>query len=758
MRMQYRASGRWPQHAAALAAMTHLAAAMAQGAPTQRVDVIGTSPLPGQGVDRDALPYGTQVIRRAAFESAQPDNTVDYLGRRMAGAQVHDIQGSPFQGDLTYRGYRASAILGASQGVSVFIDGVRINEPFGDVVNWDMVPEFAIQILTLTPGANPAFGLNTLGGALAFTTATGASAPGLRGEASVGRFGRRKLEIAHGGTHEGGWSHFVGAGLFDETGWRDHSDGHLGTVVAKLGAHTTLGDISLGLLAGRSSLVGNGLVPLVTLDDDGSTTPDLASNDRAAVYTHPDLTRNQLTQLTGQWVRDLGEQTLLETLVYLRDSRRTTINGDEAEEATIEANATFNRTATRQRSGGLAAALSHRRGGHQWQVGAALDHAQVSYEQTEREGVFDVTRGVLPVDGHDAELSATVSGQSSSLGLYATGTWQVAPGTHLTGTLRWNQAQVSNTLSSQDDDSGEFEVHPKESFTYRSWNPALGIAYKFSPAFTLFANTARNNRVPTVIELGCADPGEPCRLPAGLQADPYLEQVITSSIEAGARVVLPGGARGSLTYFRNVNRNDILFRSVSVTGQLGYFANFPKTRHQGVDLEWQAGVGPLELGLAYSHLDATYQADGVLRMGDRNVAVAPGTRISGLPRHVLKASADWSPGPGVTLGADVQALASRGVAGNEDGLLEDDGDEQVRLRLPGYAVVNLRASWKPESWKGLELYARATNIGNRRYASFGALAETQFDAHGNYTGQDSEALFVAPGAPRAVAVGLRWKF
>ncbi|MBQ0958916.1 TonB-dependent receptor [Ideonella sp. 4Y11] len=740
----------------------------------QQVEVVGTSPLPGQGVDRNALPYSTQVVRRGALDEAQADNATDFLSRRVPGAQVNDIQGSPFQGDLTFRGYRASGILGAAQGVSVYVDGVRFNEPFGDVVNWDMVPEFALHSLSLVPGANPAFGLNTLGGALSLTTATGLTAPGLRGEAALGSFGRKKFELSHGGSHADGWHHYAGIGLFDETGWRDHSDGRLANGLFKLGRQLGNDDFTLSLQAGQSRLVGNGLVPLVTLDEDGARTPDLGSLDRAAVYTHPDLTRNRLLQLSGQWRRQLDEHTTLESLVYLRDSRRTTINGDEADDddgdgdeggarqqplaEEDEPNASFNRTATRQKSAGVAMALSGRLGAHQWQVGAAADHASVSYEQTEQAGVFDDTRGVLPVAGEDTELSARVSGSSTSAGLYASDTWQVAADTHLTGTVRINWAQVGNTLSSVDDDTGEFEAHPHERFRYTSVNPALGVAHRLSPALTVFANLARNNRVPTVIELGCADPEEPCRLPAGLQADPYLKQVIATSAEAGARFTLPGGVKGSITAYRTNNRNDILFRSTSVTGQLGYFANFPRTRHQGLDVEAQWKLGTVEMTAAYSHLEATYQAHGVLRMGERNVTITPGTRIAGLPRHQFKFSADWRVGGGWSVGADLQALSGRSVAGNEDGLLEDGDDERVDLSLPGYALVNLRTSWKPAQFKGLELFGRITNVFNRRYASFGALAATQFDAQGQYVGAETEALFVAPGAPRAFQVGVRWQF
>ena len=108
----------------------------------ERVEVIGVSPLPGQGIDRNLLPYSTQVLKRDAIDGAQAVNQTDYLNRRVVGVQVNEIQGSPFQGDLTYRGFRASPLLGAGQGLSVYLDGVRINEPFGDVVNFDLIPEF----------------------------------------------------------------------------------------------------------------------------------------------------------------------------------------------------------------------------------------------------------------------------------------------------------------------------------------------------------------------------------------------------------------------------------------------------------------------------------------------------------------------------------------------------------------------------------------------------------------------------------------
>jgi outer membrane receptor protein involved in Fe transport len=721
-----------------------------------RVEVIGISPLPGQGVDRNVLPYATQLIKRERIDAAQAANQLDFLNRSVPGVQVNDIQGSPFQGDLTYRGFRASPLIGAGQGLSVFLDGVRINEPFGDVINFDLIPEFAVNTISLVPGANPAFGLNSLGGALAYTTHDGRSAPGVRAELSGGSFGRKRVDLSYGASDDAGWHRYVAATGFDERGWRDDSDGKLGQFFGKLGHDDGATGWSVGLLLGRSDLVGNGLVPAYTIDD-GALARDLYFHRREAVYTFPDETKNKLAQLSFNLQHQLDAASSVSALVYARKSTRDTVNGDEADAPDdggsagnpepVGNNAAFNTTATRQTGYGAALSYAAQRGAHQYTVGASIDTARVRYRQLEQEGFFTPSRGVIPAEGEPVELAADVSGRSTSIGLYATDTWRLAERTHLTATARYNRSRVSNRLTVRDDDTGIVEDKPAERFSYQSINPALGLAHRLDVAATaptVFANLARNTRVPTVIELGCADPEEPCRLPAGLQADPFLEQVKSTTVEA----------------YRTVNRDDILFRSVNVNGQLGYFANFPKTRNQGLDAEFSAALGGFEFALGYSFLDATYQAAGVLRQGERNVTIVPGTRIAGLPRHTLKLAADWRGASGLGLGADLLAVGPRGVSGNEDGLLEDPeaGEEAQarRLALPGYAVLNLRTSWKPgKSW---ELYANLNNVFDRRYQSFGALAETQFSPDGNYTGESRDALFVAPGAPRAVFVGLRLRY
>ncbi len=740
----------------AVLAATAQAQAQTAGGDPQRVEIIGTSPMPGLGVDRELLPYIAHTVNRGALDRAQAENLTDHLARHVPGLQVGDIQGSPYQADLSYRGFRASGLLGAAQGLSVYLDGIRINEPFGDIVNWDLVPEFALQSLTVLPGANPAFGLNTLGGAIALTTVDGRSAPGASGSLGIGSFGRKRADASLGQSHGDGWHSYVGGSAFEEDGWRDHSPGRVSQLMAKVGRASAGTDWDVSLLGGRSRLVGNGLLPSFTLVD-GQHLPDLYAASRNAVYTYPDVTKNELDQIAFHGSQLFEGGLKAQSLAYLRSTTRNTLNGDVADDAPDQpgANAALNISSTRQNAWGAAASVAGRSGAHQWQVGLTVDASRVRYEQQAQEGRFDDSRGVVALADPPA-LSARVEGASQAVGIYATDTWTLTTATHLTATLRLNRARVSNQLDTVDDDSGELEIQPKETFTYSSANPALGLTQRIAEGLTVFGNLAGNTRVPTVIELGCANPEEPCRLPVGLQSDPYLKPVRSTSLELGARWRVAAGQRIELALHHTDNRDDILFSSVSTGSQLGYFRNFERTRNQGLELGWTGEFGTLDASASYSALRATYQADGLLRQGERNVQVTAGTEMAGVPRHSLKAGLDWLPMPALTVGADVQWFSSRVVQGNEDHRIEDGASEPVTLKVPGYGLLHLRAAWRISP--GIELTARLQNALDRRYETYGALGSTVFDAAGQFTGNDASALFIAPGTPRSLFAGIRFTY
>jgi outer membrane receptor protein involved in Fe transport len=324
--------------------------------------------------------------------------------------------------------------------------------------------------------------------------------------------------------------------------------------------------------------------------------------------------------------------------------------------------------------------------------------------------------------------------------VYAADTWTIIRGTSVTASARYNHARVANTLTTTRGPQAP------EAFSYRRLNPALGVTHVAAPGLTLFANAAQGNRVPTVIELGCADPAQPCQLPVGLQSDPYLRQVVARTIEAGMRWQR-GASGASASFYRTHNRDDILFLSAGVTRR-GYFANFERTRHQGADLDWHTSGGPLAARIGYSYLEAVYDAGGELFTGERSVRVGRGTRLAGLPRHTLKLGMEWSLLPSLTVAADAQALSLLPAQGSEDGF------ESAH----GHALLNLRATWQPAlRW---EWSVRINNVLDRRYESFAAVATDLFpNGRLALPRQGAEQVrFVAPGAPRSITANLRYTF
>jgi outer membrane receptor for Fe3+-dicitrate len=737
-----------------------------------RVQIVGALPYADAAIEADRLPYALQSLDRDELREAQGGNLAETMARTLTGITVNEISGSPFQVDVSYRGFRASPLLGTSQGLSVYLDGVRINEAFGDVVNWDMLPEAAIARLALVPGSNPLYGLNTLGGAIALETRSGLLDPGAEVALSAGSHGRRRIDLAYG-ANRGGWHGFVAATLFDEDGWRRHSDGHLANGLAKLGHKGAATDWSATLTAGRSRLLGNGLLPQALYD-----------TDRRSVYTYPDRSANRVLQGALRLTHRLRTGLELNASTYARDSRRDTVGGDvgdayadyvedcadgfEADGSPADPDdcdrtraqgmalhpASLNATHTRQRSSGATLNLHRRAGNHVFDVGATVDRSRVRFAQFEQEAYFTPSRGVEADPEEEIEPASSVTGSAHAASAYASATLGVARGTDLTVSARLNRARVGNTLVTEDGPK------PHESFTYSRLNPFLGITHARG-GVTWFANAAQSNRVPTVIELGCADPAEPCRLPVGLQSDPYLEQVVSRTVEAGVRASGVRGEGFNATVFRTVNRDDILFGRAGAT-RAGYFSNFERTLHQGVELAWTFRKGGLHLRADYSYLDAAYGAAGTLFTGARSVQVENGTRIAGLPRHTLKLNLDWEAQPGLVLGAELRAVSRMASQGNEDGRVDDDDDDAPGdWSIAGHALLNLHLNWTPAP--GWQLFARIGNALNRRHESFGALAVDMFPGgrllqpHAG-TVDPEITRFVAPGAPRTLTAGLRYRF
>lgn len=734
------------------------------------IDVVGTSLLPGLEIEEEKLPYEVQSFGSEKIGNESSLGITDFINQSIPGVFTNEVQGSPYQGDVTFRGFRASSILGAAQGLSVYLDGIRINEPFGDIVNWDMIPEFALDNVSLIPGSNPMYGLNTLGGALSMTSKSGLSHPGKVARISIGSFNRKKVDVSIGGEFsdgEGG-DYFLSASHFNELGWRDHSDGSISNIFGKINKNTDYGSLGAMGYFGDSNLLGNGLLPSTNYgveDDVGKIQQDgLYEAKRGAVYSHPDQTKNKVGLISINFQNYIDDDTQINGLIYSRYGRQKRLGGDvepelKADERGWEFDGEFNNSKTRQNSSGLGLNLSKIINNHQITSGFTFDQNTVSYHATETGNCeVNTIRKVICDDDSETVDSAKVSGKSKTYSLFTSDTATVSDGIFVTGSLRYNHTKVENTLSTSDEATEDLIVQQKESFTYSNLNPAFGVSVKLDNGINLFITASQGNRVPTVIELGCADENNPCLLPTGLQADPYLEQVISRTYEVGARGRIAQGF-GVLSVYNTVNKDDIIFISTDLNSGEGFFTNFGKTKNQGIDLQITQRFNRVKVTGTYSHLKATYEESGLL-FGERSVQAKPGMRISGIPENVFRLGIDWTPQDTLKIGLTLIVSSDLVTQGNEDKLIGRNGNVVARdASIDGYQLLNL--NMRHEQSDNLIIFARMTNLLNEKYETYGAMAESVFTKNGSFVDYNKGPTvnrFVAPGAPRGIFIGLNYSF
>jgi outer membrane receptor protein involved in Fe transport len=799
------------------------------------VTVIETAPLPGVDLPLEKIPAPVQTATGRDIEQSGALDLSDFLNRRLNGVHVNEIQGNPFQPDINYRGYTASPLLGTPQGLSVFMDGVRLNQPFGEVVSWDLIPRLAISSSTLMPGSNPLFGLNTLGGALSIQTKDGTSTQGTSVQAIYGNDRRRALELEHGGRKATGLHWYLAGSLFAENGWRDDSPSDVRQLFGKIGWQRSKHDVALTAAYADNSLTGNGLQEQQFL-----------ARDYASVYTRPDVTDNRSTFLNLTTRHDVSGRAAVSANAYYRDIRTNTLNGDinenaidqsiyqpsAAERSALAAagytgvpaagsdatntpfpswrcignvllnddpaekcNGLINRTRIVQHNGGASGQLMLRdkfgdRTNNQLTVGAAYDRSRVAFVQSTELGYLNPDRSVTgvnafgdggvtggEVDGEPYDARVDLNGLIHTWSLYGADTVSIGNTWHVTVSGRYNETTIKNR-DRVDPGGGSSSLDGDHSF--RRFNPAAGVTFSPSRTTNVYVGYSEGSRAATSIELGCANPDEPCKLPNAMAGDPPLAQVVTKTWEAGMR----GhhyGIGWNVGVFHAGNHDDILFVTSEQSG-FGYFKNFGETRRQGFELGATGRVGRVTIGTGYTYLNATFQSEETVNGGSNStnhaaeegarglegtIEIVPGDRVPLIPAHTLKAYADVQATSALSLDVDIIAVSRSYARGNENN--QHQPDDLYYLgpgSASGYAVLNLGASYRLKPW--LQLLAQVNNLLDRHYYTAAQLGPTGFTARGTFIARPLPAVngefpirqstFFAPGAPTRAWVGMRFKF
>ncbi|APE03027.1 TonB-dependent receptor [Alteromonas mediterranea] len=283
------------------------------------IEVQGATPLSANS-NNSAVFGNVQTLTQDDIEGSVNRSLPELLKTQLASVNLNDVQNNPFQPDLQYRGFTASPLLGLPQGISVYLNGGRVNEAFGDTVHWDLMPLDAIDTVSLYSGSNPLFGQNTLGGALSLRTKTGFSFNANEIDLQAGQFGQKAASVESGG-HNDHWAYYVNLNHYEEDGWRDYSPSEVQQVFTSLAYKSDKMHLDMNLFMADNELLGNGASPVELLDIEG----------REAVYTHPDQTNNELTHvnITGDFV--LNDTLSLTANMFYRDTQTQSINGDDSD-------------------------------------------------------------------------------------------------------------------------------------------------------------------------------------------------------------------------------------------------------------------------------------------------------------------------------------------------------------------------------------------------------------------------------------------
>lgn len=822
---------------------------MAIGAQATRVDVVANTPLSGTSLPLNEIPAPVQTASQADIVNSAAIGLGDLMNRRLNGVYLNEMQGNPFQPDINYRGYTASPLLGTPEGLSVYVDGVRQNQPFGDVVSWDLIAASSISDMALVPGSDPVYGLNTLGGSVSVTTKSGLTNPGWAGQILYGSSGRKQAEAEWGGAKGNGFNWFFSGNAFSENGWRAFSPSDVRQGFGKLGWRTGKTDLALTMSFAYNTLTGNGLQDY-----------RLLQNNYSSVYTVPDTTRNRSPSFNFIAHHDFTSNVTFSGNVWYRWMRTESLNGnanDDAfsndinhisrREAAALTAAGYSVPANRidpssfpslsciaeallvtqvgqavSPANGLASpdstcdgvniyskviqndigfsgqvAWTAHPGGHKnlFTVGALFDRGTVSFTQTAQFGYLNSSYIFVGVpawqdgstvddDGNPVNSAVSLHGVTPNGSFYITDIFSPWRNWNITLAGRFNTTTINN-YDRLNPVAGPGSL--TADYTYSRFNPSVGVTYNPVAWANFYANYSQANRAPTSIELGCADPNNPCSLPNALSSDPPLSQVVTRTWEAGIR----GKSEQfhidwTAGLFRAENTNDILFVASQITGT-GYFQNFGKTLREGAQANLNGQWGRVGYGLDYSFLSATYQSVDTLDGSANNtsdialsgypgvggvITVHPGNRIPLIPKQTGKAFVDVQATAKLFFDFGLIANSSSYVRGNENNAYQADGAYYLGPGVtPGYAIVNFNAHY--DLTRHLQLGVEVDNLANRHYYTAGQLADTFIGKNGlpvfspfpEYTSGPQtgnapllNSTFFAPGAPRRAWVQLKVMF
>ena len=738
------------------------------------VDVVGATPLLGSGVDRSKVPAETHILTDQDISRNGYPRALRALNEDVPGVTLDAAAGNPFQPNLLYHGFLASPLQGNPQGLAVYLNGARFNQPFGDTVNWDLIPDLAIERMELV-GSNPVFGLNALGGALSVRMKDGFIYHGAEIDLLGGSFAHYQGNLQYGVQRDNVAAYVAVTGLH-EGGWRDLQSSSLGNFYGDLGWRGNGGEAHINVTAAQTRLNGPGTSPV-----------ELLGVDPSAQFTAPNLITNKYTQVNLTESYDINDTTSLQGLAYYTYFLQKVYNGNVPNLSPCNDGSgllcespgvvgtgingepipdflnggpysDLDQQSTNTNGYGVSLQATNRNElfgrPNQLIAGFSFDGAQTLFGASTQIGGLSLSDRVfagpgITIDQTDGSIAPVrVAISDAYYGAFFTDTLDFTPQLSANVAGRYNLAHI--------DLSDQLGSALTGGHAYSRFNPSGGVTYKLLPGLTVYASYADANRAPTPAELTCSNAASPCSLANFFTGDPNLQQVVSHTIEAGVRSQfrpLEGTTvTSNIAYYRSTLNNDILFVNSPMQGR-AFFQNVGTTLRHGVDLSLQAKTDRLLAWFAYSYIDATFQTGftassennpGTDAIG--NIQVQPGNHLPGIPSNLWKLGVDYKM-------TDAWTVGGTGVAASGQFLFGDEAN--LTPKTPAYFVLNLHTSY--QLTPHLQLFGLIENAFNTTYYTFGTFSPTSSVPIVQAPGATNTRSY-SPAAPIAGTVGIRLKF
>lgn len=646
------------------------------------------APTAGPGIG-SGIPARISTVTGEAIDAWEPRLLADALSTQ-AGISFYDDLGSPYKLNLSTRGFNVGPVVGLPPGISVFLDGVRQNEPDAAEVNFDLLPMEHVQRVELLSGSGSLLGPNSLGGAVNLITRRGSGPLDAEVEASGGSYGSYSAEASVGGLTGGGWDYYVAGGYENEDGWRQAT-----------GAENLNGFINLGRRSPERGISFQAFGAESRAETAGSLPESIFDSSPRTNFTIGDFEDLNQLQASVSGYTPIGNTRGAFT-AYGRRTRAERFNVNQAPDNNVRS---F--TANGTLGGNL-----------DWRWTTPRDNGSFSL----RLGADGASNSVhiqlieeSPLDPADQSLNTDVRSPSYDLAGYALADLRLGNVT-FSGGFRYDYIHIpfEDVLDPTADTTNSFS----------RLSPRGGVSLELSPGASVYGSVGQSFRAPAVLELACADETAACPLPFALGDDPPLDPVVSTTFEVGGQVVR-GPAILNASVFRTNVRDDISFIQSETAVFEGFFDNIGTTRREGIELAVQV-IPTAELSLYgnYAYTRATFRtaadifsirADddfvGVPLSGENDVQ--PGNRLPLVPDHQVKVGGLLSLPVGLQFGADVRYIGKQWLRG-------DEANETAPL--DGYILTNLRAGFSRANW---ELSAVVTNVFDNHAAVFGTFNENR---------------------------------